>query len=111
MTIQPLLKSAQGILLSGASALDLWSGNRSCIFRPRVRSGSQLERLYLPGNASQCPETFLTSWPRGRERVSLMWVGRAVDRGQDVAKHPTMHRTGPSPERVTLASKCQECQG
>lgn len=36
MTIQPLLKSAQGTLLSGASALDLWSGNRSCILRPRA---------------------------------------------------------------------------
>ena len=36
MTIQPLLKSAQRILLSGASALDPWSGDRSCIFRPRA---------------------------------------------------------------------------
>lgn len=62
---------------SGASALDLWSGNRDCIFRPVLScSGSQLERLYLR-NVSQCLRHFLIA-TRAR-RCLLMWVGRAVD--------------------------------
>lgn len=81
MTIQPLLKSAQGILLSGASALDLWSGNRSCIFRPRALVQWFSAGATVPSRKRQpVSETFFDC--HEGERVSLMWVGRAVDRGQ-----------------------------
>lgn len=81
MTIQPLLKSAQGILLSGASALDLWSGNRSCILRPRALGQWFSAGAAIPSRKRQpVSETFFDC--HEGERVPLMLVGRAVDRGQ-----------------------------
>lgn len=78
MTIQPLLKSAQGILLSGASALDLWSGNRSCILRPHALGQWFSAGATRPSRKRQpVSETFFDC--HEGERVPLMLAGGAAD--------------------------------
>lgn len=81
MTLQPLLKSAQGTLLSGTSALDPLSGDRSCIFRPRALVQWFSAGATVPSRKRQpVSETFFDC--HEGERVPLMRVGRAVGRGQ-----------------------------
>lgn len=46
--------------------------------------------------------------------LSQLGVGAAAGiwvEARGVAKHPTMHGTGPTPKKELFSSKCQGCQG